>query len=71
MAVLICHLFAIIHNSIRLLSYYIFVDQSYLAPCLVSLQENYSFHCHQKAFFLFSLNYFGSICNKSLGVLGV
>ena len=28
MAVLICYLFVIIHNSIRLLSYYIFVDQS-------------------------------------------
>ena len=28
MAVLICYLFAIIHNSILLLSYYIFVDQS-------------------------------------------
>ena len=28
MAVLMCYLFAIIHNSVRLLSYYIFVDQN-------------------------------------------
>ena len=34
MAVLICYLFAIIHNSILLLSYYIFVDQSKLRHML-------------------------------------
>ena len=38
------------------------------AKCLC--RKNYLFHCHQKVFFVF-IDLFGSICNKSLGVLGV
>ena len=41
------------------------------APCLVSLQEKLFIPLPSKSLFLFYLNYFGSICNKSLGVLGV
>ena len=37
----------------------------------MSLQEKLFIPLPSKSLFLFSLNYFGSICNKSLGVLGV
>ena len=69
-AVLICYLFAIIiilYDCFHITFLSIKVN---CAPSLVSLQEKLFIPLPSKSLFLFSLNYFGSICNKSFGVLG-
>ena len=47
------------------LSFYFLSIKVNCAPCLVSLQEKLFVPLPSKKPFLFSLNYFGSICNKS------
>ena len=75
MAVLIYYLFAITHNFICFLRYHnIFADQSQLFPLLSVFASNGGYTIHSiatKGLFLFSLNNFGSISNKSLGALAV
>ena len=71
MAVLICFLFAIIHILYDCFHITFLSIKVNCAPCLVSLQEKLFIPLPSKSFFLFSLNYFGCICNKYLGVLGV
>ena len=53
MVVLICYLFAVIHNSIWLLSYYILSIKVNCAPCLVSLQEKLFIPLPSKSLFCF------------------
>ena len=63
-----CNNTLILYNGFRITFSSIKVN---CAPCLVHLQEKLIHSIAIKKPILFSLNYFGSICNKSLGVLGV
>ena len=69
MAVLICYLFAILHNLYDCFHITFLSIKGNCAPCLVSLREKLFIPLPSKS--LFFLNYFSSIRNKSLGVLGV